>query len=122
MILSREEKEKWIKVKYEGKRFLPSITADVPLGRQLLDAVFNNDLDALLPILPRCSTFDLRTTVDTTDRRTALHIACSNASAACTQLLVWVNSSNFFVNLMRLLKHNVNDELLNYGRMCVLNA
>ncbi|EFO18325.1 hypothetical protein LOAG_10171 [Loa loa] len=89
---SREEKEKWIKVKYEGKRFLPLITTDIPLGRQLLDAVFNNDLSALLPILPRCSTSDLRTTVDTTDRRTALHIACSNASAACTQLLVWYNA------------------------------
>ncbi|CAG9535979.1 unnamed protein product [Cercopithifilaria johnstoni] len=89
---SREEKEKWIKIKYEGKRFLPSITADVPLGRQLLNAVFNNDLNALLPILPRCTTSDLRTTVDTTDRRTALHIACSNASAACTQLLVWYNA------------------------------
>nr|CRZ22818.1 BMA-CNT-2 [Brugia malayi] len=89
---SREEKEKWIKVKYEGKRFLPLITTNIPLGRQLLDAVFNNDLDALLPILPRCSTCDLRTTVNMTDRRTALHIACSNASAACTQLLVWYNA------------------------------
>uniref|UniRef100_A0A0R3RV20 Centaurin-gamma-1A n=1 Tax=Elaeophora elaphi TaxID=1147741 RepID=A0A0R3RV20_9BILA len=89
---SREEKEKWIKMKYEGKSFLPPIAADVSLGRQLLDAVFNNDLNALLPILPRCSTSDLRTTVDTTDRRTALHIACSNASAACTQLLVWYNA------------------------------
>ncbi|KAL4001723.1 putative GTPase activating protein for Arf family protein [Acanthocheilonema viteae] len=89
---SREEKEKWIKIKYEGKRFLPPITVDVPLGRQLLDAVFNNDLNALLPILPRCNASDLRTTVDTTDKRTALHIACSNASAACTQLLVWYNA------------------------------
>uniref|UniRef100_A0A915PJ78 Centaurin-gamma-1A n=1 Tax=Setaria digitata TaxID=48799 RepID=A0A915PJ78_9BILA len=91
-VSSREEKEKWIKIKYEGKRFLPPISTDGSLGRQLLDAVFNNDLDALLPILPRCSTSDLRTTVDTTDRRTALHIACSNASAACTQLLVWYNA------------------------------
>ncbi|KAM3724553.1 Centaurin-gamma-1A [Dirofilaria immitis] len=89
---SREEKEKWIKVKYEGKRFLPPIATDEPLGRQLLNAVFNNDLDTLLPILPLCSTSDLRTTVNTTDRRTALHIACSNASAACTQLLVWYNA------------------------------
>ncbi|VDK87176.1 unnamed protein product [Onchocerca ochengi] len=89
---SREEKEKWIKVKYEGKRFLPPIAIDEPLGRQLLNAVFNNDLDALLPILPRCNTSDLRITVDATDRRTALHIACSNASAACTQLLVWYNA------------------------------
>lgn len=98
----REEKEKWIKVKYEGKRFLPPIVTDIPIGRQLLDAVFNNDLDALLPILPHCSTADLRTTVDATDRRTALHIACSNASAACTQLLVWVNL-NLSQNFKRLL-------------------
>ncbi|VDK81712.1 unnamed protein product [Litomosoides sigmodontis] len=91
-VSSREEKEKWIKIKYEGKRFLPPIVVDIPLGRQLLNAVFNNNLDSLLPILPLCSTSDLRTTVDLTDRRTALHIACSNASAACTQLLVWYNA------------------------------
>ncbi|VDM96822.1 unnamed protein product [Thelazia callipaeda] len=89
---SREEKERWIKVKYEGKRFLPPILNDQPLGRQLLDAVFNNDLNAVLPVLPRCSSPDLRTTVDSSDKRTALHIACSNASAACTQLLVWYNA------------------------------
>lgn len=78
-------------MKYEGKRFLPTLAADQPLGRLLLDAVFNNDLSAMLPILPRCTAADLRTTVDSTDKRTALHIACSNASAACTQLLVWVS-------------------------------
>uniref|UniRef100_A0A0N5ANW4 PH domain-containing protein n=1 Tax=Syphacia muris TaxID=451379 RepID=A0A0N5ANW4_9BILA len=89
---SREDKESWIKMKYEAKRFLPPIVVDKPLGKQLLEAVFNNDLVALLPILPRCGETEMRTTVDVTDKRTALHIACSNASAACTQLLVWYNA------------------------------
>uniref|UniRef100_A0A915CBT6 Gtpase-activating protein centaurin gamma n=1 Tax=Parascaris univalens TaxID=6257 RepID=A0A915CBT6_PARUN len=89
---TRDEKERWIKQKYELKRFLPPLSADRPLGRQLLDAVFNNDLTALLPILPRCGETELKTTVDANDKRTALHIACSNASSACTQLLVWYNA------------------------------
>ncbi|KHN72116.1 Centaurin-gamma-1A, partial [Toxocara canis] len=89
---TREEKENWIKQKYELKRFLPPVSSEHPLGRQLLDAVFNNDLAALLPILPRCGDAELSTTVDANDKRTALHIACSNASAACTQLLVWYNA------------------------------
>ena len=95
---TREEKEGWIKLKYEVKRFLPPVSKDLPLGKQLLEAVFNNDLTSLLPILPRCGDAEMRTTVDSTDKRTALHIACSNASAACTQLLVWYNADTHILD------------------------
>ncbi|VDD90081.1 unnamed protein product [Enterobius vermicularis] len=97
---SREEKEGWIKMKYEAKRFLPPIPPDRPLGKQLLEAVFNNDLTSLLPILSRCGEAEMRTTVDASDKRTALHIACSNASAACTQLLVWYNADTRILDHM----------------------
>lgn len=79
-------------MKYEKKSYFntKSIDSHRSYGIQLLDAVFNNDLNILLPILPLCNENDLRTTVDVNDKRTALHIACSNASAIFTQLLVWV--------------------------------
>lgn len=36
---SREEKEKWIRCKYETKEFLPESNRSVPVGQQLIEAV-----------------------------------------------------------------------------------
>lgn len=36
---SREEKEKWIRCKYEAKDFLPESNRSVPNGQQLVEAV-----------------------------------------------------------------------------------
>lgn len=36
---SREEKEKWIRCKYESKEFLPESNRSVPNGQQLVEAV-----------------------------------------------------------------------------------
>ena len=36
---SREEKERWIRSKYEGKEFLPPLSMSTPLPQQFMDAV-----------------------------------------------------------------------------------
>ena len=36
---SREEKERWIRAKYEAKEFLAPPSLGIPLGQQLIDAV-----------------------------------------------------------------------------------
>ena len=36
---SREEKERWIRSKYESKEFLAPLNQGVPIGQQLVDAV-----------------------------------------------------------------------------------
>lgn len=36
---TREEKEKWIRSKYENKEFLPESNRSVPIGQQIIEAV-----------------------------------------------------------------------------------
>lgn len=36
---TREEKEKWIRCKYETKEFLPESNRSVPIGQQIIEAV-----------------------------------------------------------------------------------
>lgn len=87
---TREQKESWIKLKYEQKRFLPAVPVDKTLGRQLIDAVISRDLQALLTVLPRCDEKDVNCTVSARDRRTPIHLACSIGSVELLQLLIWV--------------------------------
>lgn len=35
----REEKEKWIRLKYEAKEFLPPCNSSIPIDQQIIDAV-----------------------------------------------------------------------------------
>ncbi|NWW48389.1 AGAP3 protein, partial [Pedionomus torquatus] len=49
---SREEKERWIRAKYEQKLFLaPLPQSDIPLGQQLLRAVVEDDLRLVVTLL-----------------------------------------------------------------------
>ena len=36
---SREEKERWIRAKYENKEFLQSLSYSTPINQQLIDAI-----------------------------------------------------------------------------------
>ena len=36
---SREDKEQWIRMKYESKEFLPECNRAVPMGQQLIEAI-----------------------------------------------------------------------------------
>ncbi|KAM6308088.1 LOW QUALITY PROTEIN: arf-GAP with GTPase, ANK repeat and PH domain-containing protein 2 [Podargus strigoides] len=87
---SREERESWIRAKYEQRLFLaPLPAAEAPLGEQLLRAVQEKDLETVLLLLAHSRKEQLSTTTGDKDRHTALHVACDMALVVITQLLVW---------------------------------
>ncbi|XP_025048479.1 arf-GAP with GTPase, ANK repeat and PH domain-containing protein 2 [Alligator sinensis] len=87
---SREEREAWIRAKYEQRLFvapLPEPTA--PLAPRLLQAAQEQDMGTVLLLLAH-STRELVTAgTGDPDRRSALHVACDLAHVVITQLLVW---------------------------------
>ncbi|NXX12785.1 AGAP3 protein, partial [Podargus strigoides] len=86
----REERESWIRAKYEQRLFLaPLPAAEAPLGEQLLRAVQEKDLETVLLLLAHSRKEQLSTTTGDKDRHTALHVACDMALVVITQLLVW---------------------------------
>ncbi|XP_021239539.1 arf-GAP with GTPase, ANK repeat and PH domain-containing protein 2-like, partial [Numida meleagris] len=85
---SREEREAWIRAKYEQRLFLaPLPVAEAALGEQLLRAVQEKDLEAVLLLLAHSRKEQLG--ASDAERRTALHVACDMALVVITQLLVW---------------------------------
>lgn len=88
----REEKERWIRAKYEQKLFLaPLPSSDVPLGQQLLRAVVEDDLRLLVTLLAHGSKEEVNETYGDGDGRTALHLSSAMANVVFTQLLIWVS-------------------------------
>ena len=88
---SREEKERWIRSKYEGKQFIsPLPSQDIPVGKQLLDAVSRSDIYCVILCLSHCKQDDVNTSVSQVDKRTSLHIAASQSHLVILQLLIWV--------------------------------
>ncbi|XP_041103384.1 arf-GAP with GTPase, ANK repeat and PH domain-containing protein 3-like isoform X2 [Polyodon spathula] len=87
---SREEKECWIRAKYEQKLFVASLPqSDVPLGQQLLRAVVEDDLRLVVLLLAHGSKEEVNETYGDGDGRTALHLSSAMANVVITQLLVW---------------------------------
>lgn len=85
---SREEREAWIRAKYEQRLFLaPLPAAEAALGERLLRAVQEEDLQAVLLLLAHSRKEQL--CHGDARRRTALHVACERALLVITQLLVW---------------------------------
>lgn len=104
---SREERESWIRAKYEQKRFVaplppptPSEGPDIALSGRLLLAVMERNLPKLLLLLAHCSKEDInappglslppRSLLALRLPGSALHAACQQADVVMTQLLVWV--------------------------------
>ncbi|NXH51625.1 AGAP3 protein, partial [Rhabdornis inornatus] len=86
----REERESWIRAKYEQRLFLaPLPAAEAPLAERLLGAVREQDLPTVLLLLAHSHKDQLNVAMADTDRRTALHLACDTAQVVVTQLLVW---------------------------------
>ncbi|XP_018331989.1 centaurin-gamma-1A isoform X2 [Agrilus planipennis] len=91
---SREEKEVWIRAKYENKEFLPAISNTMPLGQQLVDAVCASNMKSIVLVLAQASTSDVvNATVAPRDSRTPLHLACAMGNLAVVQLLIWNNAN-----------------------------
>lgn len=89
---SREEKERWIRAKYEQKLFLVGLPqSDVPLGQQLLRAVVEDDLRLVVLLLAHGTKEEVNETYGDGDGRTALHLSCAMANVVITQLLIWVS-------------------------------
>lgn len=88
----REEKERWIRAKYEQKLFLVGLPqSDVPLGQQLLRAVVEDDLRLVVLLLAHGTKEEVNETYGDGDGRTALHLSCAMANVVITQLLIWVS-------------------------------
>ncbi|XP_062853727.1 arf-GAP with GTPase, ANK repeat and PH domain-containing protein 1 isoform X1 [Trichomycterus rosablanca] len=87
---SREERERWIRAKYEQKLFLASLPCvELTLGQQLLRATAEEDLRLVVLLLAHGSRDEVNETCGEGDGRTALHLACRKASVVLTQLLIW---------------------------------
>ncbi|XP_059502290.1 arf-GAP with GTPase, ANK repeat and PH domain-containing protein 3 isoform X2 [Stegostoma tigrinum] len=87
---SREEKERWVRAKYEQKLLLAALPqSDVPLGQQLLRAVVEDDLRLVVLLLAHGTKEEVNETYGDGDGRTALHLSCAMANVVITQLLIW---------------------------------
>lgn len=92
---SREDRERWIRAKYENKEFLPPPNNTMPLGQQLIDSVCSSNMKAIIHVLARANVQEVNTTVGPRDLRTPLHLACAMGNLAVAQLLIWVSIKQF---------------------------
>ncbi|XP_008305186.1 arf-GAP with GTPase, ANK repeat and PH domain-containing protein 1 [Stegastes partitus] len=103
---SREERESWIRAKYEQKLFVaplppptPNEGPDITLSGRLLLAVMEHNLPKLLLLLAHCTKEDInaplslalssRSLLALRLPGSALHAACQQGDVVMTQLLVW---------------------------------
>uniref|UniRef100_A0A3Q1B4L4 Small monomeric GTPase n=1 Tax=Amphiprion ocellaris TaxID=80972 RepID=A0A3Q1B4L4_AMPOC len=87
---SREERERWIRAKYEQRLFVASLPCmDLPLGQQLLRATADEDLRAVVLLLAHGNRQQVNETCGEGDGRNALHLASRKGNVVITQLLIW---------------------------------
>ncbi|XP_058413763.1 arf-GAP with GTPase, ANK repeat and PH domain-containing protein 2 isoform X1 [Diceros bicornis minor] len=87
---SREERESWIRAKYEQLLFLAPLGApEEPLGRQLWAAVQAQDVASVLLLLAHARHGQLDASVEDPQLRSPLHLAAELAHVVITQLLLW---------------------------------
>ncbi|XP_063330354.1 arf-GAP with GTPase, ANK repeat and PH domain-containing protein 1-like [Pelmatolapia mariae] len=102
---TREERESWIRAKYEQKLFvapLPPPTSegpDITLSGRLLLAVMEHNLPKLLLLLAHCTKEDINAPLSLARSSRSLlalrlpasplHAACQQADVVMTQLLIW---------------------------------
>ncbi|KAI1892297.1 hypothetical protein AGOR_G00131890 [Albula goreensis] len=97
---TREERESWIRAKYEQRLFVAALpVAEGSIAARLLSAVTQRDLPALLLLLAHCTkeeinapTTPITPTIGPRLCRSALHAACQLGDVVMTQLLVWYGS------------------------------
>ncbi|KAH9509783.1 Centaurin-gamma-1A [Bulinus truncatus] len=90
----RDEKERWIRAKYEAKEFLPPLPyIDIPVNQQLIDALVREDIRNIIVILGHAEPEDINAPYSKDDGRTALHIAAALGNVVFVQLLLWYNAN-----------------------------
>ncbi|KMY90174.1 centaurin-gamma-1A isoform X1 [Drosophila simulans] len=111
---SREDKERWVRSKYEAKEFLTplgngsSAHPSPSPGQQLIEAVIRADIKSIVSILANCPSEVTNANVSARDVRTPLLLACAIGNLAIAQLLIW-NGAN--------IKHTDHE-----GRTCLAYA
>ncbi|KAK0048141.1 centaurin-gamma-1A, partial [Biomphalaria pfeifferi] len=89
-----DEKERWIRAKYEAKEFLPPLPyIDIPVNQQLIDALVREDIRNIIVILGHAEPEDINAPYSKDDGRTALHIAAALGNVVFVQLLLWYNAN-----------------------------
>lgn len=116
-LCGREERERWIRAKYEQKLFLPGLScAELPLGQQLLRATAEEDLRGVVLLLAHGSRDQVNETCGEGDGRTALHLACRKGNVVLTQLLIWVMTcTRFREPLTQLFLHGIHLSVYSAG-------
>ncbi|XP_027866298.1 arf-GAP with GTPase, ANK repeat and PH domain-containing protein 1 isoform X5 [Xiphophorus couchianus] len=85
---SREERERWIRAKYEQRLFVAALPgADPPLGQQLLRTAAEEDLRGVVLLLAHASRQQVNDTFG--DGCSPLHLAAHKGNVVLLQLLVW---------------------------------
>ncbi|BFF94108.1 centaurin-gamma-1A [Drosophila madeirensis] len=96
---SREEKERWIRSKYEAKEFLSPLGSGSSAhpspspGQQLIEAVIRADIKSIVSILANCPAEVTNANVSARDVRTPLLLACAIGNLAIAQLLIWYGAN-----------------------------
>lgn len=86
----REEKENWIRAKYERKEFIaPYPYPERNLGQQLMEAVIREDIRAVMLLLVHAQEDEVNYRYGDGDGRSALHLSCAMGNVVITQLLIW---------------------------------
>ncbi|XP_048834436.1 arf-GAP with GTPase, ANK repeat and PH domain-containing protein 1 isoform X1 [Brienomyrus brachyistius] len=87
---NREERERWIRAKYEQRLFVAALpNHELPLGQQLLRATVEEDLPSVVLLLAHGTREQVNQTCGEGDGRTALHLACRKGNVVLAQLLIW---------------------------------
>lgn len=95
----REERERWIRAKYEQRLFLASLPcSELSLGQQLLRSTAEEDLRAVVLLLAHGNRQQVNETCGEADGRNALHLACRKGNVVITQLLIWVRRRLLSIN------------------------
>jgi len=89
----REEKERFIKAKYERKEWLTALPAPHSPAQALVDAICRCDIAEVSLALAHSSLEEVNSCVSPRDARTPLHLAAALGNLPITQLLIWANAN-----------------------------
>uniref|UniRef100_A0A8C4QIY9 Uncharacterized protein n=1 Tax=Eptatretus burgeri TaxID=7764 RepID=A0A8C4QIY9_EPTBU len=86
----RDDKERWIRAKYERRAMLaPRPQPKEPLAMHLVRAVTGADVQSTALLLGHGSREDVNGTEPGGTQRSALHVACAAGNLVLVQLLIW---------------------------------
>lgn len=116
-----EERESWIRAKYEQRAFVPplqpqaddGVDDDDDMPARLLSAVTERDLARLLLLLAHSSKEAIN--AQPAPAGTALHAACQLGDVVMTQLLIWVRCVFFFFSSLLFLCQHVSPPWFSWG-------